>query len=56
MDSNIRGNFDVAFHGEFVVAAVVISGEKCNIILAVTQKLTSTDGLLGEASSALLTF
>jgi len=43
----IKGNFDVA--------ATVISDEKCNIILVATQKLASTDALLGEAYVALLT-
>jgi len=51
----IKGNFDVAVHGDFVVAATIISDENGNIILAVTQKLTHSYALLGEASTALLT-
>jgi len=51
----IKGNFDVAVHGDFSVAAAIISDENGNIILVVTQKLTSSDALLGEASTALLT-
>jgi hypothetical protein len=52
----IKGNFDVAIHGAFFVAAAIISDKNGNIILVVTQKLTSSDALLGEASTALLTF
>jgi hypothetical protein len=49
----IKGNFDVTIHGNFVVT--LISDKKCNIILSVTQKLTFTNALLGEASVVLLT-
>lgn len=51
----IKGNFNVAVHGDFAVAAAVISDENGNIILAFTQKLSYSDALLGEASTALLT-
>jgi hypothetical protein len=45
----------VAIRDNFAVAAAVISDTAGNIILAATQKLHSTDVLLGEASAALLT-
>jgi hypothetical protein len=51
----IKGNFDVAVHGDFAVAVAVISDENSNIILAFTQKLSYSDSLLGEVSAALLT-
>jgi exonuclease III len=51
----LKGNFDVAIRENFAVAAAVISDTAGNIILAATQKLHSTDVLLGEASAALLT-
>jgi hypothetical protein len=51
----IKGNFDVAIHGNFAVVAAVISDENGNIILAITQKLTYSDALLVEVSAALLT-
>jgi hypothetical protein len=51
----IKGNFDVAIHGAFFVAAAIISDKNGNIILVVTQKLTSSDALHGEVSAALLT-
>jgi hypothetical protein len=50
-----KENFDVVVHGDFVVAASVISDENGNIIIAVTQKLTYSDALIGEASATLLT-
>jgi hypothetical protein len=51
----LKGNFDVAVHGTFSVAAGVISDDSGNIILAVTHKLPSTDALAGKAFAALLT-
>ena len=51
----LKGNFGVAIHGNFAVAAAVISNSFGDIILAATQRLSSTDVLMGEAFAALLT-
>lgn len=42
-----KANFDVAMRGTFAVAATVLNHEQGNIIQAVTQKLVSTDTLIG---------
>ena len=52
----IKGNFDVAVRGSFVVAAAaVLSDENGAIVAAATQRLNCTDALQGEALVALLT-
>ena len=43
----LKGNFDVAIRGNFAVAATVISNSFGDIILAATQRLSSTDVLMG---------
>ena len=50
----VKGNFDVAVKGSFVVAAAIISDERGDIVGAATQKLHCTDALQGEALAALL--
>jgi hypothetical protein len=50
-----KGNFDVAICDNFAVAVVVISNSDSKIILATTQKLSITDALIGDASTALFT-
>jgi hypothetical protein len=50
----LKGNFDVAIRENFVMAAAVISNSSGDFILAATQRLSSTDVLMGEASVALL--
>jgi hypothetical protein len=45
----------VAIRDSFAVTAVVISDSSGNIIMAATQRLHSTDILVGEVSAALLT-
>ena len=48
-----KGNFDAAVRGNFAVVAAVISDFFGHIVLVVTQKLHSTDVLLGKATAAL---
>ncbi|XP_059450472.1 uncharacterized protein LOC132181296 [Corylus avellana] len=50
----LKGNFDVAVKGFFVVAVVVISDENGFIFATAIQKLVSTNVLQGEAHAALL--
>jgi hypothetical protein len=50
LPGSIKGNFDVAVCGNFVVATAVLSDPSGEIIFAVTQKLFSSDVLSGEAS------
>jgi hypothetical protein len=50
----LKGNFNVTIRDNFDVAAAVISNSDGKIILAVTQKLSNIDVLIGEASAALL--
>jgi hypothetical protein len=51
----LKGNFDVAVRGSFFNAARVIKDASRNIIMAITDKLPSTDALAREAFAALLT-
>jgi hypothetical protein len=51
----IKGNFDVAVRGSYVVAAAVLSDEKGAMVGAATQRLYCSDALQGEALAALLT-
>ena len=51
----IKGNFDVAVRGSYLVAAAVLSDDKGAIAGAATQRLNCTDTLQGEAIAALLT-
>jgi hypothetical protein len=50
----IKRNFDVAIRDNFAIAAVVISNSSGEVICAVTQKLSVSDVLKGEAFVALL--
>jgi hypothetical protein len=50
----LKGNFNVAIRDNFAVAAAIISNSDGEIILAVTQKLSNTNALIGEAYAALL--
>ena len=45
----------MAVRENFAMAATVISNSSGDIILAATQRLSSIDVLMGEASAALLT-
>jgi hypothetical protein len=54
LQGSVKGYFDVAVRGNFAVAAAVFSDHLGEIIYARTQKLFSSDVLLGEASAALL--
>ena len=51
----VKGNFDVAVCGNFVVVAAIISNSFGEIICATSQKLFSSDALSGEAFAVLLT-
>jgi hypothetical protein len=53
--SVVKGNFDVAIRGDFVVATAVVSDSTGNIIGATTQKFFFTDVGMGEATAVLLT-
>jgi hypothetical protein len=50
----LKGNFDVAICENFAVAVAVICDSSGEVILAATKRLSSTDVLMGEASTALL--
>jgi hypothetical protein len=50
----LKSNFDVAIHDNFAVAAAVVSKSVGEIILAMIQKLSISNILIGEASAALL--
>ncbi|XP_059436414.1 disease resistance protein RPM1-like [Corylus avellana] len=51
---SFKGNFDVAVKGNWAVVAAMIMDCSGNIVLAATQKLHSSDVLLGGAAVALL--
>jgi hypothetical protein len=50
----IKGNFDAAVRGSFVVATTMISDDNGSIFAAATLKLSSTYALQGEVHAALL--
>jgi hypothetical protein len=52
---NAKGNFDVAIRGNYVVAVAVLSDSFGDIFATASLKLHSSNVLLGEASTALLT-
>ncbi|GLT65295.1 hypothetical protein SLA2020_377340 [Shorea laevis] len=53
-EGSFKCNFDVVVRNSFTVAAIVITDDRGNIVMATSQKLFTLDALQGEALVALL--